>query len=264
MDCPRGRLTRTQRQIEEHRKGTAVIQVRDPHGRARGGAPVSVEQEAHEFPFACVIGDLSAFSDHDRDRHQLRLREVFNRVYRATQRRFLPPNVVEIDATKRVHLGALRTTLDQLAREGKELDVYLSGQSVERAVQPAQPTTGGLSERDFGYRVVDLYTLAFSHPSVRQIVWNGCSDREADVAGGGLLRGDLSPKHAHKLLRKLVGATWHTRAVGETDSCGSFQFRGFFGTYRVVVTLEQSKARVTTLSLARGDDGSRPLIIEST
>ena len=255
MDRPPGRLTRTQRQIEEHRKGTAVIQVRDPDGGSRAGVPVSVEQEAHEFPFACVIGDLRAFSDRDRERYQLRLREVFNRVYGATQQRPLPPDplpldVVAVDATKRIHLATLRTTLDRLARDGKQLDVYVSAQSV-------QPTTGSLSERDFGYRVVDLYMLVFSHPAVRQIVWKSCSDREADVAGGGLLRGDLSSTHAHKLLRKLIGATWHSRAAGETDSCGSFQFRGFFGTYRVVVDLEQSKAQVTTLSLTRGLDGVR-------
>ena len=257
-------MTRTQRQIAEHRMGTASILVRDPNGRAGAGVRVSVEQEAHEFPFACVIGDLSSLSDRDRERHQLRLSEVFNRVYGATQRRPSPPEVVAVEATERVHLGVLRTTLDRLARGGKKLDVYLSGQSVVPVGQPAPPTTGGVSERDVGYRVVELYTLVFSHPAVRQIVWEGFSDREADVAGGGLLRADLSPKHAHKLLRKLIGAIWHTRAVGETDSGGSFQFRGFYGTYRVVANLGQSKARVSTLSLARGDDGSRPLIIGAT
>ena len=255
-------MTRTQRHIEEYRKGTALIQVRDTSGCGLAGISVSVEQETHEFLFACVTGDLSAFSQHYRHRHKLRLREVFNRIYCARELPSSASDVAAVDVPERVHVGALRRTLDHYASGRRDLDVYISGRSVALPCRKEQPDLVAPTERDVAYRVVELYTLCFSHPAVRQIVWKGFSDREADTAEGGLLRRDLSPKHAHKFLRKLVGTTWHSRAIGQTDSRGMYRFRGFFGTYRVIVTFDPAKAHVSKLSLSRGAVRPRPFIVE--
>jgi hypothetical protein len=61
-----------------------------------------------------------------------------------------------------------------------------------------------------------------------------------------LLRGNLAPKAVYRGLQKLIGVHWHTRAAGQTDAAGCFRFRGFRGTYRVVV---RSGDRPTTVAL---------------
>ena len=101
--------------------------------------------------------------------------------------------------------------------------------------------------------VANLYTLCFSHPSVRRIFWRGVCDREREVSGGGLLRRNLAPKRAYQTLRKLIRVIWHTRHAGETDADGQFRVRGFFGSYRVVVATHDTIPVVETLSLAPGD-----------
>ena len=73
-------MTRTQRLIEEHRQGEAVIEVRDTAGRPRAGVPVWAEQEAHAFVFGCVAPDTAGLSEPDRQRCAERLGEVFNRL----------------------------------------------------------------------------------------------------------------------------------------------------------------------------------------
>lgn len=257
----RRRLTRTQRQIEEHRQATAVIEVRDPRGRPCPGIRVSFEQESHEFPFACVVPDLSDLSPHDRDRYDQRLHEVFNQVRPVSQRNTPDPAVLSLDATRRTHLGTLRSRLDRLAARGKSLEVAVSGQTVGMA-GPTSAAVPSLSQRDAAKRVAELYALCFSHRAVCGIVWHGLWDGEPGVSDGGLLRLDLAPKHAHKVLRKLLGTIWHTRQGGETDAQGRFSFRGFYGTYRVVVTGGESPAPITTMSLNRKASESSPLIVE--
>lgn len=255
-------MTRTERYIDEYRKSTACIQVRDTRGEPQAGVHVSVEQEEHKFPFACITADPSALSERDRDRYQARLHEVFNRVYSLIDNPSASGKAIAVQVSQRTHLGTLRQTLDRLSGDGQLLDVYISGRSVTKLLGPGRPELECLSEQDFGHRVVELYTLCFSHPAVRQIVWAGLSDQEPEIDGGGLLRRDMSPKHAHKWLRKLIDTVWHTRAQGVTDGRGIFQFRGFFGTYRVVVTSALGRVSVNKLSLHRDATRSVSLSVE--
>lgn len=253
--------------------------MRDTGNHTRAGIHVSVEQETHEFLFGCIVPDLSLFSDGERHRYNSRLHEVFNRVRDANQTQAAGPDTVIVDASNRegtlnrIHLGVLRSNLDRLALGGRKLDVFVSGRTVGVSTLSHGSGSHAPSERDFGYRVADLYTLCFSHPSVRAIFWEGFSDGEAttcgltpsvgiDDQGCGLLKRDLSPKHAHKILRKLIGTIWHSRANGETNSHGQFQFRGFFGNYRVVVSAGKTNATINMLSLSRNDDRSTPIVIE--
>lgn len=254
-------MTRTLRQIEAHRKGTALLQVRGPGGLPLTGVRISAEQESHAFPFACVRGDLSGFSEDDRRRYQSRLQEVFNRVLGPGP----PPAAVGggevFDVPRGAHLAELRRMLDEFARRGKQIDVCVSGQSLlppgREAVEPAS-----LSERDSARRVIEFYTLCFAHPAVRQIVWRGLTDREPGVGGTGLLRTDLSPRPAHAMLRKLIGTVWHSRSRGRTDRRGLFRFRGFFGTYRIVVARADSAAHVSALDLGRHAEETLPQVID--
>jgi hypothetical protein len=233
------RLTRTQHSIEAFRKGDACVTVRDASGRPRADVAVSVEQESHDFVFGCVVPDLDTLSDAERQRYRARLDELFNRVVPAEPLPSAEPGVVRVEVAERVHLGALRHRLDELAAPGMPLHVHVWGAAV------------GLTEADeraAGRRVAELYTLCFAHRAVAAVFWNGFADGER---GGGLLRRDLAPKYAHKVLQKLIGFDWHSRAAGRTDAGGQFRFRGFYGGYRIVTDVGGSSAAVEPLLLNR-------------
>jgi hypothetical protein len=239
-------LTRTQRQIEEHRQANALVQLQDDAGRPCAGLPLWVEQEAHDFLFGCVVPDLAELSEADRSRYRARLEEVFNRLDPAAS----PPatGAIRVDVPDRVPLGTLRLRLDRLAAAGALLDVHVCGQTVGIME---------LSERDSGRRLVELYALCFAHPAVRGVFWNGLWDGEKG-AQGGLLRRDLSPRPAFRLLQKLIDVVWHTRASGATDADGLFRFRGFCGDYRVGVRVGEH-TEVARFSLRRGPDRAVPV-----
>jgi len=236
------RLTRTQRQIEALRKGDACVTVRDAEGRPRAGVAVSVEQESHDFVFGCVVPDLDTFSDAERRRYRTRLDELFNRVVPAEPPPSAEPGVVRVEVAGRVHLGALRVRLDDLAAPGMPLHVHVWGAAVGLT---------GADERAAGRRVAELYTLCFAHRAVAAVFWNGFADGDRG-ARGGLLRRDLAPKYAHKVLQKLIGFDWHSRAAGRTDADGRFRFRGFYGSYRVVTDIGGPAPNVETLVVQGG------------
>src|SRR5262249_10618092 len=147
--------------------------------------------------------------------------------------------------TARVHLGLLRLRLDELAASGPRLHVHIWGEAVD--LGDASPE----AERDAGKRVAALYTMCFAHPRVDAIFWNGLADSDANARGGGLLRADFAPKYAYRALHKLIHSTWHTRAAGVSDGEGLFHFRGFFGDYRVGVSLGDDAVQVSSFTLER-------------
>jgi hypothetical protein len=249
----RGRdVTRTQRQIEEIRQGDWCVQVRDPAGLPRAGVPVWVEQETHAFTFGCVAPDLGGASESDRQRCAARLKEVFNRVVPADR----PPDsgAIFVCVPDGIHLGRFRQHLDWVAAAGRPLEVYVRGGSVGLS-----PEVDDSRERVAAERVASLYALCFAHRAVRAIVWNGFWDGEARAVGGGLLRTDFAPRPAFRFLHKLIGNVWHSRASGVTDPDGRFEFRGFFGDYRVA-TRAGDEAATTAVVSCRDNGGALILL----
>jgi len=232
-------LTRTLSQIEKYRKGDAIIQVVDLEGRPCPGLDIWVEQESHDFVFGCVVPKLNTLPEPDRRRYLDRLAEVFNQQVPAE-------GTFRLDVPARIQLGSLRAELDRLAKDGKQLDVHVSGQSIGLA---------DLDEREGAHRLADLYTLCFAHPAVRGIIWHGFRDGDPEAEDGGLLRHDLSPKPAFRMLQKLVGMIWHTRAAGRTGMQGRFQFWGLFGNYRAAV-MASSHTQVASIPLHEGHDSA--------
>jgi len=215
---------------------------------------VSAEQESHAFLFGVRMPDLSSFSEADRQRCLDRAREAFNQLlFPGDGWPNDPGKIVDISRDQggpgQMPLGRLRIQLDQHGAEGQPLIVVMSGQTAGMS----QPCTSPLPDREIGQRVVNLYTLCFSHPSVRGIIWTGFTDREANAPGHGLLRDDLAPKAAFQMLRKLIGTVWHTRAAGATDAMGQFRFRGFYGGYRVVAASAGETATVGHFTLSHQD-----------
>ena len=102
-----------------------------------------------------------------------------------------------------------------------------------------------------------LYSIWFSHKNVEQIVYWNLVDGYAyvptdnpeviaksqgdmtigeNIFYGGLLRFDMTPKPAFKVLKNLIENVWHTDATVKTDSNGSAEFKGFYGEYDLTVT----------------------------
>lgn len=86
-----------------------------------------------------------------------------------------------------------------------------------------------------------LYTVLFSHPSVESVIWWGGIADEGG-APSGLLRREFSPKPAYDKLYNLIKKKWWTEEVrGKTNDKGEFKFRGFYGTYRIMITYSKGK-----------------------
>ena len=85
----------------------------------------------------------------------------------------------------------------------------------------------------------NLYRIWFSGEMSRSIVWWNLSDGAAhggeDYYSGGLLRKDLSPKPAMKVVSDLINREWHSHVEDSTDASGRVNARLFFGTYRVTI-----------------------------
>ena len=241
-------MTRTQRHITELRQGDACIEVRDAAGSPCAGIPISVEQESHEFPFGCIVPDLTSYSESDRIRYRARLDDLFNRIIPAAVPRTAELAVCRVDVAEPIPLGRLRLRLDELATAGVPLQVHVWG----KALGLVETDGPGPDERDAGKRVAEFYTLCFAHPALSGIFWNGFADGESGRGGGGLLRQDFAPKYAYRVLQKLIGFDWHSRAKGVTDAAGKFRFRSFFGAYRVVADCGEPSPLVEMITFRRG------------
>lgn len=100
-----------------------------------------------------------------------------------------------------------------------------------------------------------LYTLWFSHPNMEQIIYWNLVDGYAYVPNptpekirstqgnmtigenvyyGGLLRFDMSPKPAYRMLDELINKRWHTSLEKNTTN-GKATLRGFYGDYEIKV-----------------------------
>lgn len=241
-------MTRTQRRIEEFRKGNAVIQVKNASGHVWPGVPVSIEQESHAFPFGCVVPELHEMSEPDRARYRTRLDDLFNDIILVGQSPQPGRPFLRVELNERTHLSRLLSSLDDLAQSGLPLQVHVWGKAIGLT---GLEESGSVIEREAGRRAAEIHTLCFSHPAVSGIYWNGFRDGETDARGGGLLRRDLSPRYAYHALRKLIGFEWHTRAAGLSDLEGRFRFRGFFGDYRLVANAGTGTPIVQSMMLSR-------------
>ena len=80
------------------------------------------------------------------------------------------------------------------------------------------------------------YTIFFSKPKVRSITWWNAYDHALTfIYQGGLCSESLQSKKAYYALKHLI-KSWTTNGVGMTDEKGQVSFRGFGGTYEVVVS----------------------------
>lgn len=93
-----------------------------------------------------------------------------------------------------------------------------------------------------------LYRIWFSHPNMEAIVYWNMADGYAAFATpgdmtngenryhGGLLRFDMTPKPAFRVLKRLIHETWHTDLQANTGASAQLEAKGFYGTYAVQAT----------------------------
>jgi len=129
-------------------------------------------------------------------------------------------------------LARLRQTMDAAARAG--VPVHLSAVTILGNAE---------TEAEQAEAVRHFYTAALADRRVAGITWWDLSDRFAwRNAAAGLLRSDLSPKPAYRVLEDLLHRRWRTDAAGRTDPAGGVRARVFLGTYRLTARADGREA----------------------
>jgi len=141
----------------------------------------------------------------------------------------------------------------------------LSGKKGWHRPQPWPSTSQG--EEEQAHEAARIYTLLFSHPSVEAITWWNLTDAHAWMqAPAGLLRKDMSPKPAYKVLKKLITEDWWTETSLDTDDDGLTTFRGFYGEYELTLSTPGRKPqRIEHLEIKKSprEEASRWTVVYS-
>ena len=107
--------------------------------------------------------------------------------------------------------------------------------------------------------LTNLYRLWFGMSNMAGIVyWNlpdGRAWKQEGLLKAGLLDEDLQEKPAYQALDRLINHEWRTRLTAKTDSQGKARFRGFYGKYRVAVTIG-SRSQQFEIDLCKKGPGS--------
>ena len=154
--------------------------------------------------------------------------------------------------TMRFPLDRVQQILEHYASLGNELHITeytptSAGQKITGSHR--QGVWDEAAQADYA---VKFYRVAFAHPAVRAITWWDLCDQGSWLPGGGMLRKDMSPKPVYDGLKRLIHDEWKTRVSGVTDDSGRFAFRGFSGSYRIVIETPGSAVE-RTLHLKRGE-----------
>ena len=89
----------------------------------------------------------------------------------------------------------------------------------------------------------DFHIALFSHPAVDGILQWGFWEGSHWIPSTALFAKDWTIRKHGQAWLDLVHGAWNTRAAGQTDAAGGWQYRGFLGTYEITVTVN-GKAQV--------------------
>jgi len=162
--------------------------------------------------------------------------------------------------TMRFPLDRVQDILDHYASLGKELHITEYTPTSAGQKITGSHRQGVWDEAAQAEYAVKFYRVAFAHPAVRAITWWDLCDQGSWLPGGGMLRKDTSPKPVYDQLKQLIHNEWKTRDSGVTDDSGRFAFRGFFGSYRIVIEAPGGPIE-KVLRLKRGDVQELTLIL---
>ncbi len=136
--------------------------------------------------------------------------------------------------TMRFPLDRVWKILDEYAALGKQLHITEFTPTSSGTRITGSHLDGVWDEAAQADYAAKFYRVCFAHPAVVAVTWWDLCDNGSWLKGGGMLRADMTPKPVYNQLKRLIHTQWKTRTAGKTDQQGSFSFRGFHGTYRIV------------------------------
>jgi GH35 family endo-1,4-beta-xylanase len=98
-----------------------------------------------------------------------------------------------------------------------------------------------LSEEKYAEDIESFYRMAFSMPQVEGIFMWGFWEKRHWRPSAAIYRKDFSERLAAKAYRKLIFNEWWTKGNAKTDKNGEFKFRGFYGDYKIILTLPDGR-----------------------
>lgn len=98
----------------------------------------------------------------------------------------------------------------------------------------------------------EFYTVSFGNPQVEAIVTWGLDDERAWLPGIGLINENGEPKPVYKTLERLINQEWTTTINAVTNEQGIYNFRGFYGNYKIKVNAPADSPRQTKFALEKG------------
>jgi GH35 family endo-1,4-beta-xylanase len=111
----------------------------------------------------------------------------------------------------------------------------------------------GLEEQaDFAEQ---FYRISFGHPMVESINWWGLSDRYIwqERPQAGLIDENYNPKPVYNRLRQLIKNEWMTNTSGSLNKDGLFSFRGFHGTYQIILKTSDNQVHTFNIHLSKDE-----------
>lgn len=138
------------------------------------------------------------------------------------------------------HIGGIPTAPETLL---KTLDAYqkelgLPIRATEFDFTTDDPSLHAQYTRDF-------LIAYFSHPSVVGIQYWGFWEKAHWKPVASLYNADWSERPAGTATRQMIREVWWTHAEGRTDDAGRYSVRGFYGTYTIVATHNESRSERT-------------------
>ena len=101
--------------------------------------------------------------------------------------------------------------------------------------------------------IKNVYSMWFSHPAMEAIIyWDVPDGYDWTELKGSLVRHDLTPKKAYRVIRDLFHRTWRTEEETVTDEAGRASFKGFFGDYEITVHAGEKSVKQDVKLLKKG------------
>ncbi len=186
------------------------------------------------------------------------LREVVN----AQKAAGTPIDVVGLQAHEPLDtawpLDTVQAHLDLYAELGTDIHITEFSPCSNGNPVLGTPYRGTWTEATQAQFAEDFYRVCFAHPKVKAISWWDVSDNGAWLAGGGLLRSDMTAKPVYDRLKNLINNEWRTNASGSSSAQGRFLVDAFHGDYTVKVTVNGT---TYTSSLKVTEDGANAVSV---
>ncbi len=130
-----------------------------------------------------------------------------------------------------VSLTDLKTRLDKCAAAGFQLRITEFDFDV---------TAQGISQLNQAIYTAQVLRSCFSYPLITGFYSMGIVDPNTFRPGAGLFDESNMPKIAADTVYNLLHKEWSTNISGKTLTDGSYPFRGFYGTYKILANIGDS------------------------